>query len=208
MNNQQHEQPMGLWRQVREDLAAHGDITAPGFHAIAVHRLGVWRLRLPKWARWPFTLLYYPLSLVVRNVYGIEMNSSTRIGRRVKIGHQSGIVLSHKAVIGDDCLIRQNVTIGAARGQRGAPVLGNRVDVGAGAVIIGDITIGDDAQIGPNAVVMVSVPAGATAFAPPAKVMQLRKFKRAPETLKQVGGESQEAPRRPEANLCPASPPV
>ena len=82
------------------------------------------------------------LDLFVRNVYGIQLSPQTQIGRRLRIVHQHGIVIHKSAVIGDDCLIRHGVTIGAARGP-GAPRLGDRVEVGAGAVLVGNIRIGD-----------------------------------------------------------------
>ena len=76
-------------------------------------------------------------------------------------------------VIGDDCLIRQNVTLGAigCDGPRdGYPVVGDRVQFGAGAVAFGPITIGDDCLIGPNVVIRDSLPAGSLASPPQPKV--------------------------------------
>ena len=162
---------------VREDWRTNGGIARPGFQALAVHRFGVWKHALePKLLRLPFTLVYRVLNVFVRNVYGIELDVQTRIGRRVLIGHQHGIVVHPNAVIGDDCVLRQGVTIGQDRDTRGqgpgpAPRLGERVQLGAGAVLTGGIVIGDDARIGPNAVVMVNVPAGAIVSAPPARIM-------------------------------------
>ena len=114
--------------------------------------------------------------VVIRNVYGIEIFISTRIGRRVLIAHQHGIILHANAVVGDDCVLRQGVSIGQARGTRGAPPppapkLGNRVDVGAGAVIMGDIVIGDGVSIGPNTVVMSNVPPNSIVTAPLSRIM-------------------------------------
>jgi len=71
------------------------------------------------------------------------------------------IVISGDVVFGDDCVIRQGVTVGLRnRNQRGSPRVGNRVDIGAGAKLLGDIVIGDDVAIGANAVVLCDVPAG------------------------------------------------
>jgi serine O-acetyltransferase len=96
------------------------------------------------------------------------------VGRRVIIEHQSGIVIHGDAVIGDDCIIRQGVTIGNRRLNRplDAPRLGNRVSVGAGAKLLGSIHVGDGAQIGANAVVFEDVPAGAAAVGVPARIVQ------------------------------------
>jgi serine O-acetyltransferase len=96
------------------------------------------------------------------------------------IGHQGGVVIHFNSRIGDDCVILQNVTLGAASDatfMRG-PVLGNRVKVGCGAVIIGGITIGDDVHIGPNTVVTTNIPAGSIVVAPPPRVILLKKKER------------------------------
>jgi serine O-acetyltransferase len=175
--------PPGLWAQWREDWVAHGRAwTKPGFHAVALHRFGVWARSLPRPLRLLLIALYGAGFVWVRNIYGIELYHTTSVGRRVVIGHQGGIVIHPSAVIGDDCIIRQNVTIGAATVERvrEAPRLGARVEVGAGAVVIGRITVGDDARIGPNAVVMTSVPPGATAFAAPARVIARPRARTAP----------------------------
>jgi serine O-acetyltransferase len=169
------DRPQGLWRQIKEDWQHNGrDWTRPGFRALAVHRFGTWRMTIRVAPlRWPMSVLYRMLFRYVRNHYGIELFYTTRVGRRVQIGHQGAIVIHEHAVIGDECVIRQGVTIGAASLERvrEAPVLGRGVELGAGAVIVGAVKIGDGARIGPNAVVMMNVPAGATAFAMPARIM-------------------------------------
>jgi serine O-acetyltransferase len=165
----------GLLALLREDFRAHGSSwTEPGFRAIAVHRFGNWRMTLePKALRAPFSLLYRMCYRRVRNYYGIELPWSARIGRRTIIEHQHGVVINGAVVIGDDCRIRHNTTIGvrSATDLR-APVIGDRVDIGAGAVILGPITVGDDAVIGANAVVVSDVPPGCTAVGIPARVIE------------------------------------
>ena len=161
-------------RLIREDLAAHGgDWTRPGFRALAVYRFGVWRMTVsPKVLRAPLSIIYRIFYRRARNVYGIELPYSASIGRRVVIEHQSGIVIHGATVIGDDCIIRQNCTFGIRRVDEPtkAPVLGRGVDVGVGAVILGDIMIGDFARIGANAVVLSDVPARAMAVGVPAVI--------------------------------------
>jgi serine O-acetyltransferase len=95
---------------------------------------------------------------------------SATIGRRVVIEHQSGIVIHGNSVIGDECVIRQGCTLGNKTLDRphDAPRLGNRVNVGAGAKILGAVTVGDDAVIGANSVVLKDVPAGMIAVGLPA----------------------------------------
>jgi serine O-acetyltransferase len=169
------DQPMGLLAQIREDWIAHGrDWTKPGFRAIAVHRFGNWRMRIGnKFLRAPFSVLYRMMFRHARNHYGIELPYSAVVGRRVVIEHQSAIVIHGNSVIGDESIIRQGVTLGnkTMDAPLDAPRLGKRVNVGAGAKILGAVTIGDDASIGANAVVLTDVPAGAVAVGIPAKVI-------------------------------------
>jgi serine acetyltransferase len=156
---------------MREDWETHDrDATRAGLQALLLQRYAAWRLGLPPGPkRKALSALRHVLWSFVRNVYGIELHDTARIGRRVRIEHQGGIIIDGNSVIGDNCLIRQNVTIGLAQQGTGAPRLGRGVQIGPGAVLAGDITIGDRARIGPNAVVLVDLPADATAFAPPAR---------------------------------------
>ncbi len=167
---------MSLWGQIGEDLRAHGgDWTRPGFRAVAVHRFGVWRMGVrSKLLRAPLSLLYRALFRHCRNRYTIELPYSVRLGRRVVIEHQGGIVIHGASVIGDDCIIRQNCTLGLRRldALDEAPVLGNGVQLGAGAVLLGRIHVGDGAVIGANAVVLEDVPPGAIAIGVPATIRQ------------------------------------
>jgi len=107
----------------------------------------------------PFSFLYKLLFAFIQIVTGIELPCETKIGRRFKIEHFGGIIVSGDAVFGDDVLIRNGVTVGLrTTGRRGSPFIGNRVDIGAGAKLLGGITVGDDAVIGANAVVIKDVP--------------------------------------------------
>lgn len=173
----------GLRFLLREDYRIHNhDWTRPGFRAIASYRVAVWAhgLKNPL-LRLAFARLGGTMLRHARNRYGIELYRTASIGRRLLIGHQNGIVIHKHATIGDDCLIRQGVTLGVGGVQRlaekgyfesSAPVVGNRVDFGAGSMIVGKVRIGDDVNIGPNAVVLTDVPARATVMAPMSKIMQ------------------------------------
>jgi serine O-acetyltransferase len=169
-----------LIRLIREDLATHGgDWTRPGFRALAVYRFGVWRMTVrTRLFRAPLSGLYRHYYRHVRNHYGIELPYSATVGRRVVIEHQSGIVIHGASVIGDECIIRQNCTLGIRRidGQAAttAPVLGRGVEMGAGAVILGKVNIGDYAKIGANAVVLSDVPPHALAVGIPATIKALK----------------------------------
>ncbi len=170
---------LNFWQLLKEDWKAHGcDWSKPGFRAVALHRFGVWRKKIKsKLLQAPFSLLYRMLYRKVRNTYGIELVYTTQLGRRVIIQHQGGIVIHSHCSIGDDCIIRQGVTLGMRFPDRpmDAPKLGKSVDVGAGAQILGNVTIGDNARIGANAVVLCDVPTGATAVGIPAKIISSAK---------------------------------
>ena len=196
---------------IREDLRVNGGILLPGFQALAVYRFGVWKDGIAaKPLRIPFTIVYRLAYAFVRNFYGIELPVSARIGRRLWVGHQHGIIVHPNAVIGDDCLIRQGVSIGQAAGTRGvwvgharAPKLGDRVEVGVNAVIFGAITVGDGVRIGPNAVVMTNVPAGAIVTAPLSRVMLPPKRKPVPAAGSGARPAASPSGPRPAARRAP-----
>jgi len=158
-----------------EDWRTHDrSFLEPGFWAIAVHRFGNWRMGLPRGLRPPpLSVLYRMGERHCRNVYGIELPYSAKVGRRVRIEHQGGIVVHGDSTIGDECTIRQGVTLGIKNTDKAfdAPTLERGVDVGAGAVILGAIVVGEDAHVGANAVVVKDVEAGAVAVGVPAKVI-------------------------------------
>lgn len=102
-------------------------------------------------------------------VCGADIPLLCKIGGGFLMPHPNGIVIHPDSVIGVNCLFFQQVTVGAS--ERGVPDIGDGVDVGAGAKIIGPIRVGDGARIGANAVVVHDVPAGATVVGVPAKVV-------------------------------------
>ncbi len=111
----------------------------------------------------------------VQILTGIELPCEAQIGRNFIIDHFGGIIISGYARFGDNCRIRNGVVVGIARpGDRRAPVLGNNVDIGAGAKLIGPISIGNNVSIGANAVVISDVPDNCIAVGVPAIVKQRR----------------------------------
>jgi serine O-acetyltransferase len=161
-----------LWR---EDLWTHnGEWGSEGFLAIALHRFGNWRMDVrTKVLRAPLTILYRVLARWVRIRYGIKLEYTVKLGRRVRIWHSGGMVLGAKS-IGDDVNIRQNTTFGVARrGDAGhlKPVIGDRVDIGCGVCILGAVTVGSDSIIGANAVVLRDVPPNSLAVGVPARII-------------------------------------
>lgn len=154
------------WDTYEHDLARHG------LWAMALYRFGRWRYTIRLRAlRLPFSFLYKFLKPFGEIVSGIELPCETTLGKRFRIEHFS-VFISGDAVFGDDCVVRQGVTVGLRiTGQRGSPTLGNRVDVGAGAKLLGPIRIGDDVAIGANAVVITDVPSNSIAVGVPARIL-------------------------------------
>ena len=167
---------ISFWSLLKEDFRTHGrDVFSQGFWAIAVHRFGNWRMNIrPRVLRAPFSILYKVLYKFVQWTCGISLDYATKVGRRVHLWHHSGMILSCRA-IGDEVHIRHNTTFGVAHlGDpiTHRPVIGDRVEVGVGAVIMGPITIGNDSVIGANAVVVNDVPPYSLAVGVPAKVVK------------------------------------
>lgn len=156
---------------LREDLTRHGArLSHPGFVALVAYRFGVWRDRLPGGpARKLLRLPYVVMHRRVRNRHRIELHYTATVGRRVRLSGRGDVVIGNRVVIGDDCSIGQGVTIGKTRDEStGWPVIGDRVTIGPGAVIAGDIHVGDDAVVGPNSVVLADIPPAARVSARPA----------------------------------------
>lgn len=157
---------------LREDYRTYkGDLSRRGLWCMVTYRFGNWRYTIRQgWLRKPFSLLYKVMKVLSEIITQVELPCEAKVGRRLIIEHAFDVVVSGDAVLGDDVVLRNGVTIGLRhRGKRGSPVLGDRVDVGAGAKLLGPIHIGDDAVIGANAVVICDVPAGYIAVGVPAR---------------------------------------
>jgi len=126
-----------------------------GYQAVVLHRIAHWfkRRRIPVLgpavARWNQFLT------------GVDIAPAARIGPGFRISHGTGIVIGNAVVVGRDCLMMQNVTLGAPTVSRigEMPTIGDRVVFGAGASVIGKVTIGDDVFVAAHALVTQDVPA-------------------------------------------------
>lgn len=164
-----------MFEFVREDWQTYeGAWSRQGLWVMLVYRFGRWRYTVrPAILRMPFSFVYRVLKLWSQILTGIDLPCEASVGRRFTIEHFGGIIVSGDASFGDDCVIRNGVTVGLRRtGVRGAPQIGDRVDIGAGACILGPIRIGNDVSIGANAVVLTDVPDDSIAVGVPATIRQ------------------------------------
>ena len=168
------------WALIKEDFKTHGsDRSRPGFRALAVHRFGEWALARPnRITQFIFRQIFWTLHRYVRNHYGIEIMRGAQIGRRVIIAHQGCIAIHSGSKVGNNCLIRHCVTLGARsrKHSKSAPTLKNNVEVGVGAVIIGDVVIGQNAIIGANSVVTTDVPDNGIVIPPKPEIFVRREM--------------------------------
>ena len=112
------------------------------------------------------------LSQFARFMTGIEIHPGAQIGKRFFIDHGMGVVIGETAIVGDDVLIYQGVTLGGTGLEQGKrhPTIGNNVVIGGGAKVLGNITIGDNSYIGANAVVIKDVPPNSTVVGIPGRI--------------------------------------
>ena len=163
-----------MFEHIREDWCTYeGDITRQGLWVMVVYRFGQWRYTIkPAVVRVPLSFVYKVLKLLSQILTGIDLPCEVKMGRRCVIEHFGDIIISGDTVMGDEVVIRNGVTLGLKRtGERGAPTLGNRVDIGAGAKILGPVHIGDDVIIGANAVVITDIPPNSLAAGVPARII-------------------------------------
>lgn len=141
-------------------------LTYSGLHAVIFYRIShvLFKMGVPFFPRY--------ISQMGRFLTGIEIHPGATIGKQFFIDHGMGVVIGETAIIGDDVLLYQGVTLGGTGKERGKrhPTVGNNVVVGAGAKVLGNITIGDNSYIGSNAVVIKDVPPNSTVVGVPGRI--------------------------------------
>lgn len=139
-----------------------------GFHALIFHRLAhfLYKYKLMFLARF--------ISQIARHITGIEIHPGATIGRRLFMDHGMGIVIGETAIVGDDCTIYHQVTLGGTGKERlkRHPTLKNNVIVGSGSKVLGNILIGENVKIGANSVVLKDIEDNVTVVGIPGKVIK------------------------------------
>lgn len=159
----------GLWRKRFHTW------TNAGFQAVAAYRFTRWLMEhhVP--------VLGAVIQRLVEVWTGISIPPETKVGPGLMVLHFGGVVINGAAVIGTDCTLHHEVTIGNRISGGGSPVIGDRVMIGVGARVLGEIQVGNDAEIGANAVVLSSLPDGAVAVGIPARVVRVKPEARSPQ---------------------------
>ena len=172
---------ISLWEQIKEDFSQ------PVLHDPAINSRielffnypGVWALANYRIANRLYKRGFKRLARAIMGISQIITNTDIHpgctIGRRVFFDHAFGLVIGETAIVGDDVLIYQGVTLGGVSLERGVkrhPTIKNGTVIGSGAKILGDITIGQNCRIGSNSVVVKSIPDDSTAVGVPARVIE------------------------------------
>jgi serine O-acetyltransferase len=143
----------------------------PGLHALWGYRVAhfLWNHKMRFFGRLT--------SHATRFYTGIEIHPGAKIGKRFFIDHGMGVVIGETAEIGDDVLLYQGVVLGGTSLEKHKrhPTIGNRVVIGAAAIVLGPILIGDDARVGANSVVVRPVPEGKTVVGIPGRIVEDRR---------------------------------
>lgn len=144
-------------------------LTYPTLRAIRCYRLAHWLYK-----RKNFTTARI-ISQWARKKTGIEIHPGAEIGKGLFIDHGMGVVIGETAIIGNNCLLYQGVTLGGTGKEKGKrhPTLGNNVLVGAGAKVLGPFTVGNNVKIAANAVVLNAIPDNCTAVGVPARIVKM-----------------------------------
>lgn len=118
------------------------------------------------------------ITLLIFLIYNSKIPYQAKIGRESTFGYGGmGVVIHSKSIIGENCTICQQVTIGGGNSRfPGVPVIGNNVYIAKGSIVMGGITIGNNVTIGANAVVTKPVPDNAIVAGVPAKILRIKEY--------------------------------
>ncbi len=165
---------------------------SPAWTGVVLYRFGnwAWRLRIPV-VRSLCKLLYVLLLPLVRLYSGVQIHPYAQIGKGLVILHFGGVVICRESIIGDQCVLHQNVNI-VTTNSRQAAQIGDNFYAGTGATIVGNIIIEDNVICGAGCVVTKSVPTNAILGGVPAKIIRFRRPNEKPPRY--VRGHHEPAP--------------
>ena len=215
--------PLPMFAYVRRDLQRYFDLDSrtgkpslgeklaivamtPGVHAVLVFRFTSWLDRTIRWAplRIVPKVVYMVLDMLVIILWGIHIHRDARIGPGLYIGHFSGVLIG-PVVMGRDCNVSHNVTIGRrAGGDPGVPTIGDRGWIGTGCVLFGGIRVGDGTTIGPLTVVGRNLPPRVMVMGNPLRFLSREHDNHAdiygPRAARAQGAEARPSESRPFAD--------
>lgn len=152
------------YRRYRETGHSNADLLfSRGFQAVVSFRLRhwLWKKRIP--------ILHVIIGYLTEVITGVEIPATVSIGGGLVLYHGGPILFIGSARLGCNVGIRPGVVIGGDYSGNKAPVLGNNMEIGVGAKIIGNVELGDNVQVGANAVVTKSFPANCVLVGIPAR---------------------------------------
>jgi serine O-acetyltransferase len=182
MNNEENanNESISLWQQIKEDFSVPklNDPALDSSFELFFNYPGVWAIINHRIANRLYTKGYKKLARALVGLGSIftktDIHPAATIGRRVFIDHAIGVVIGATAIVEDDVLIYQGVTLGGVSLNKGKrhPTIKSNVVIGSGAKVLGNITIGANSKIGANSVVVCDVPDNSTAVGVPAKIIK------------------------------------
>lgn len=190
-----------FFHNVCADVRQHGGLFTRSVIGLIMFRFGAWALSQPRLIRVIAMRFYGIGERFVRVLTGLHMHCTVLVGERLHLIHaESNISIHPEVVLGDRVGIMHNVTIGLAIDGPGAPIIGNDVFIGTGAVILGPVYVGDNARVAANSLVITHVPANWIAIGVPARLYpRLAAMKSARPAASVEGGQSSSASAGPAA---------
>ncbi len=175
---------MGFFGIIKEDFS-QPKVQDPAYNScveLFFNYPGVWAVVNYRFAHFFYTKNFKRTARIISGISqfltGVDLHPGATLGRRIFIDHANGVVIGQTAVIEDDVLIYQGVTLGGTSLEKGIkrhPTIKKGVIIGSGAKVLGNITIGENAKIGSNAVVVKDVGANLTVVGIPAYIVEERR---------------------------------
>ncbi|EAK8023270.1 serine O-acetyltransferase [Campylobacter coli] len=175
---------MGFFGIIKEDFS-QPKVQDPAYNScieLFFNYPGVWAVVNYRFAHFFYTKNFKRIARIISGISqfltGVDLHPGATLGRRIFIDHANGVVIGQTAIIEDDVLIYQGVTLGGTSLEKGIkrhPTIKKGVIIGSGAKVLGNITIGENAKIGSNAVVVKDVGANLTAVGIPAYIVEERR---------------------------------